>query len=428
MGHGRNHYYNGVPLGRTTRCCSAIALIVFSAIAIGADRKPDRTPLLLFPTRPVWTLALNNQLTVPPAYDATRAFFTIEGDRIVCYDLLSGAQQWLVTARPQMQPVTGDGLLFLVEPDSLTALHIEDGSIAWQQPLTDPLAVRPVWDNGWLVLSTSAGIVRAIRATDGQLIWSRDLGSPSHGLPALAADRVYVPTENGRVVALTVTDGAPIWERRLGGAPNEILALDERLYVGAKDNFFYCLMTKDGRVDWKWRTGGDVIGAPTSDENNVYFASLDNVLRALNLKSGGQKWLRALPFRPAWAATKVGGTIVVAGQAASLRAYTITNGQPAGEVAAAAEVAAAPHVVDGPATALPMLLIVTRDIAKGAAGVLVTRRIEPDSAKITALPNPPITLPTLPPISYVRLIAPRARRWATDHESPRGAPHTLDRA
>jgi outer membrane protein assembly factor BamB len=388
-----------VRLGGTTRCCSAIALIVCSAVAIGAEPKSDRKPFLLFPTRQVWTLALNNQLTVPPAYDATRAFFTIEGDRIVCYELLSGEQQWLVTARPQMQPVTGDGLLFLVEPDTLTALRAEDGSIAWQQPLPDPPVVRPVWDNGWLVVSTSAGTVLAIRAVDGQLIWSRDLGSPSHGLPAFAADRVYVPTENGRVVALKVTDGAPVWERRLGGAPNDILALDERLYVGAKDNFFYCLMTKDGRVDWRWRTGGDVIGTPTADENYVYFASLDNVLRALNLKSGGQKWLRALPFRPAWAATKVGGTIVVAGQAASLRAYTITDGQSAGEVAAAAEVAAAPHLVEDPATALPMLLVVTRDIAKGAAGVLVTRRIEPESSQITALPNPPIPLPTLPPSS-----------------------------
>jgi outer membrane protein assembly factor BamB len=256
-----------------------------------------------------------------------------------------------------------------------------------------------VWDNGWLVVSTSAGSVLAFRAIDGHLIWRRELGSPAHGLPALAADRVYMSTQSGRVVALNVADGAPVWERRLGGAPNEVLALDERLYVGAQDNFFYCLMTRDGRVDWRWRTGGDVIGVPAFDDANVYFVSLDNVLRALNRKSGGQRWLRALPFRPAWAPAKVGGTIVVAGQATSLRAYTITDGQSAGEVAASAEIAAAVHVVENSSTMLPTLLIVTRDIAKGAAGVLVTRSIEPESSQITALPNPPIPLPTLPPSS-----------------------------
>jgi len=374
--------------------CRVLALIGCCACAISAGPKPDRKPLLLFPTRPLWTLALNNQLTAPPAYDGARAFFSIEGDRIVCYELLSGTQQWIATVRPQMEPATGDGLLSVVEPETITALHAEDGTVAWQLPFTEPLVVRPVWDNGWLVASTSAGTVLAFRATDGHLIWSRDLGSPAHGLPALAADRIYVPTLNGHVVALNMADGSPVWERRLGGAANEILALDERLYVGAKDNYFYCLMTKDGRIDWRWRTGGDVVGLPAADETHVYFVSLDNVLRALNRKSGGQQWLRALAFRPAWAPVKVGGTIVVAGQAQSLHAYKIADGTAAGEVAAPAEIAAAVHVVENPSTALPTLLLVTRDIAKGAAGLLVTRSIEPESSAIVP-PNPPIPLPTL---------------------------------
>ena len=77
----------------------------------------------------------------------------------------------------------------------------------------------------------------------------------------------------------------------------------------------------------------------------------------------------------------------------------IADGQSAGEVEASAEIAAAVHVVENSSTTLPTLLIVTRDIAKGAAGVLVTRSIEPKSSPITALPNPPIPLPTLPPMS-----------------------------
>ena len=363
---------------------------------MAARSKIDRAPLSLFPTRQVWTLALNNQLTAPPVYDATRAFFSIEGDRVVCYELLSGAQQWLVTARPQFEPVVGDGLLFVVERSALSALRVEDGAVAWQLPFEERLAVRPVWDNGWLILATSGGSVLALRATDGRLIWRQELGSPARGPAALAADRVYVPIENGRVIAMNVTDGAPVWERRLGGAPNEILALEDRLYVGAQDNYFYCLMAKDGRIDWRWRTGGDVIGVPVVDDAYVYFVSLDNVLRALNRKSGGQKWLRALPFRPAWAPVKVGETIAVAGQSTSMRAYAIADGQSAGEVSAPAEIAAAAHPVDNPSTTLPTLLIVTRHIKDGAAAVLVTRTIEPEGSNIVALPNAP-TLPTIQP-------------------------------
>src|SRR5207237_1034111 len=113
---------------------------------------------------------------------------------------------------------------------------------------------------------TAKGSVLAYRASDGTLIWRRDVGSPVIALAALAADRVYVPTDDGRIVALKVDDGTPLWERKLGGKPGDILAFDDRLFTGSKDNFLYCLLTKDGAVDWRWRTGADVVGRPAFDD------------------------------------------------------------------------------------------------------------------------------------------------------------------
>ena len=396
--------------------------------------KADRTLLALTPVDTVWGLALNNALTTPPAFDGTLAFFPIEGNRLVAYDLIAGTQKWIVTATPVIQPVAGDGLLFVMEQGTLKALHVADGSKAWEIPFNEKLAVHPVWDNGWLILAAASGEVRALRATDGHLIWSRDLKSPANAPPALAADRVYVPTTDGRIVALRVDDGGPIWERRLGGAPNDILALDHRLYAGSRDNFFYCVMADDGRVDWKQRTGGDVIGKPVADERLVYFVSLDNVLRAMNLVTGGQHWMRPLPMRPAWGPVKAGATIVVAGQTAPLRAFNAKDGLPTGALtgvappdppaappaaasedraaenkapaplaalAADAPVAAAPYVLEHPVTHVPLALLVFRDIAKGASATLLVRSVEPTLIpSVAALPNlvqiAPVT-PTTPP-------------------------------
>jgi outer membrane protein assembly factor BamB len=453
MGHGRNQkdkrYYNGVDYRRTTRCCSAVALIVSLSASVWAQpptprshptpkprtAKVDRTPFPLMPIDTVWALALNNTLTWPPAYEGTHAFLAIDGDRLVAYDLISGTQEWTVTARPLMEPVAGDGLLFILEADVLKALHVADGSVAWQIPLSDTLTVHPVWDNGWLIVASDSGEIGALRATDGQVVWRRDLKSPAHALPALAADRVYIPTADSRIVALGVESGEPIWERRLGGAPNDILALNDRLFAGSQDNFFYCVMAADGRVDWRWRTGGDVVGRPVSDERYVYFVALDNVLRAMNMVSGGQQWMRPLPMRPAWGPVKVGSTIVVAGQAAPIRAFNIKDGVAAGTLAgvtqppevpaadapagaaadapakktpqrflpldANAEVAAAPHVLQHPLTRAPLVLLLFKDIAKGASATLVVHSLEPVLIPVVAaLPNliqiAPVT-PTTPP-------------------------------
>jgi outer membrane protein assembly factor BamB len=359
-----------------------------------AAKRPE--PVTLVPVRPVWTLALNNLLTSPAAFDGTRAYFPIEGDRIAAYDLVSGSLQWIAAGKPVSQPAAGGDMLFLVEPDALTALRAADGSIAWQLPFAEKLVARPVFDNGWLVAATADGSILAFRASDGTLIWRRAIGSPVHAPPALAADRVYVPTADHRLIALQVTTGDSVWERRLGGAPNEILALEDRLYVGSTDNFFYCLMTVDGRVDWRWRTGGDVIGSPVADAKRVYFVALDNVVRALDRISGGQRWLKALPMRPSWGPALATATLVVAGQSSTLKAFTLTDGTAAPDIAAGAEVAGPLYAFEDPLSKLPSLLAITRDIAKGAGATLVMRSVEPAITPVTPLANAITLAPTLP--------------------------------
>lgn len=349
------------------------------------------------PVRTVWTLALNNQLTFAPAFDAERAYFSIEHDRLVAYELLDGAQCWITDARPVVDPAVGNELVFVAEAESLVALHAADGSVAWRVDLAEPLAMRPVFDNGWLVGATADGVVLAFRAADGHLVWKQALGAPAHAPPALAADRVYLSATNGRVVSLRVETGEPVWERRVGGSPNEILALDDRLYVGSTDNFLYCLMTKDGRIDWRWRTGADIVAAPIADERAVYFVSYDNVLRALDRTSGGQKWMQALPLRPTAAPAIAGSTLLVGGQSPTIRTYNVKDGAPTTEINAGAEVGAPPHVLSQPVTGLPMVLVVTRDIAKGATATLSVRSIDPIPTPVGPLGNPVMPGPT-PPI------------------------------
>ena len=253
-------YYSGVAHAWTTICCSAVALTAFCCGRAAAQTprprphpapatsdktlaKAAKTPPALVPTRAVWTLVLNNQLIAAPTYDATHAFFAIDGDRLVAYALPDGKRLWIVPAHPLMPPTTGDGLVFLVEAAGLVARRAADGAVAWQLALSDPPIVAPAFDNGWLIVATKSGQIGALRATDGTIVWQRGLGSPAHAPASLAEDRVYVSTADGRLVTLRVDTGEPVWERRLGGAPSEILVSGDRLFVGAKDNFFYCVMT-----------------------------------------------------------------------------------------------------------------------------------------------------------------------------------------
>ena len=282
------------------------------------------------PVENVWGLALNNSLTKAPAYEGTRGFFTIEGDRIAAYDLIEGTQQWLVTAHPEMAPVAGDGLVFIREADRLLALRSSDGAIAWQLPIADKLAVHPVWDNGWLIIALATGEVRAAghRRTPHLDARSEIAGARGAGARRGSRLRPHHRQPHRR---------APRRQRRadLGAASRRRAQRDPRARRSPLCRIAgQLLLLRDGGrrpgrlalADGRRRRSAN--RSPTS--RYVYFVSLDNVLRAMNLVTGGQQWMRPLPMRPAWGAVRAGSTIVVAGLPPPLRAFNIKDGIAAG--------------------------------------------------------------------------------------------------
>jgi outer membrane protein assembly factor BamB len=294
------------------------------------------------------------------------------------------------------QPAVGAGLLFVVEEGAIVALHDSDGSIAWRIAFAETAAAPLVFDNGWLIAAADSGSVFAFRASDGGTVWRSDVGARANARPALAADRVYIPTTDRRIVALHVESGMPLWERRLGGLPNDVLALDDRLYVGSDDNYLYCIDAKDGLVAWRWQTGADVIGLPAADERLMYFVSLDNLLRALDKRSGNQRWKRPLPLRPTTGPVRARDALIVSGVAPMLRAYFARDGTPAGEVTTEGELAAPPYVFENPDAAA--VIVVTRNLAKGAIVSALSLAAPPPPTPSGPAPSgPSAPVPLSPP-------------------------------
>jgi outer membrane protein assembly factor BamB len=307
----------------------------------------------------LWTIALNNRIVAPPAYRGTRAFFSIDGDRLVAYELITGRQLWLVAAKNLRKPAVGDELIFSVDADGVTARSIDDGSERWKLALEEPLTADPVWENGWLILGTASGAVQAVRARDGGLVWSRNLPAPLHAPAAVAGDRVFLATADGNVQALRVDTGAPAWNKpfRVGDVPNEILALDTRIYVGSNDNYLYCLDAETGARVFRWGTGGDVVARPVIIDRTVYFASLDNILYALNAGSGSRRWAQNLPSRPIRGLVQAGNALLVSGLGGTIRSYHPTTGAPGAELVMEHTVGAPPAFLTGSELPAPQLLV-----------------------------------------------------------------------
>jgi outer membrane protein assembly factor BamB len=278
-----------------------------------------------------------------PGFDSTRIFVPLP-DQLVAASLAAGQLLWTIDLPSPSTPTTGDRRVFVVSGERLMAVSPDDGSTVWEFRIGARLSAPLRWDAGWLFAGTENAELFALRAIDGQLQWRRLLGSALSAAAVPAGERVYVSLQNGQVEALDIHTGETLWVRPLNGTPTEILALDDRIFVGSRDNFFYCLDPVTGNVRWRWRTGADIIGNAVVDDGRVYFISLDNVLRALHRRRGGLEWHRGLPMRASSGPIMLEDLLIVPGVAAEFTAFSMRDGVYAGSYRAAADLAAPPHL------------------------------------------------------------------------------------
>jgi len=306
-----------------------------------------------------WVVALDAPPAATPAYDAASAYVPLRGGGLVAVDLDRGQVRWRRDLSTTIPPSVGDGRLYVGGDGLVEALAADSGRTVWRTSLPGRV-VTVSWDNGWLLCSNDAGDLAALRASDGELLWRAQLGAALVLPPAAGLDRVYVGLEGGQLVSLDLSNGARSWSRTVPGRITGIEAADGQLIVGTTGHAVFSLELATGRQKWRWRVGGDVSGPAASDDRRIYFAARDNVLRAVDLRSGNLRWTADLPSRP------VGGPQVLAGRVVVPLSTTVgifdpQTGKPEAQVTVSGEMRSAPHLrADGRPTS-PRLIALTLD-------------------------------------------------------------------
>lgn len=390
-------YYSGVPFSRTTISCVAVA---FLACAIIFPRAA--TAAITFPLEPKWSAVVPAPPAYPPAFDTDRAYVPLQTNQLVALMIKDGSTAWSVECPMSAPPAAGDGFVYAGSDGLVEARAEADGRAAWRRPVPGRV-ISLHWDAGWLFTQTEKGPFLSLRAADGEILWQKDFGSPLSAPPAAAGDRVYLPLKDGRVVALTLQTGDEIWTRKLAESASGILPVGNRVFIGARDNYFYSLNAEDADTDWRWPTGADLLGLPVLDAKRAYFIALDNILRGHDRNNGTMMWKQVLPVRPFTGPLLSGETLIVSGVAAELFAYNTHDGKRSGTYALkGAEneemlLAAPPYL-----TAHDLLILVTkggqvRAVGSGAApaeapktpDVPPAEAPDPGAAGATALPPAP---------------------------------------
>jgi outer membrane protein assembly factor BamB len=362
-----------------------LALSLTAPPARWVEQAPTSPPPLALDAR--WATAFETPPAARPGFDRSAAYVPLKGGQLVAVDLDRGTIRWRLDVATGYTPATGEGLVFTASDEAIEARDAATGDTRWRVPLPGGVAAPLYWDTGWLIASTTSGDLAAFRAKDGTMMWRRQLGAPLIGPPGPALDRLYLPLADNRLVCVMLESGETVWERTFNAAITSLLALDDQLIVGTDAKFVWSLDLQRGGDRWTRRLGGDMAGMPAADDKRIFFASRDNMLRAVDRKSGNLRWHAALSSRPAGGPLRLNDTLFMPLVSSQILGFDPATGTQTATATAAGEIGLQPYVRRDVRQTLPLLITVSREGQLQGFG----RRFEPVPQLLPELFGTPVT-------------------------------------
>jgi hypothetical protein len=223
--------------------------------------------------------------------------------------LATGDPLWKADTETEGTAATDGATLVAIAGARVLGIAAASGQTLWTRDMSGPL-LGPDVREGVAVVSTGS-IVHALHVADGTPAWQTDLGAPVALAPVLSDKLVAVSLADKSLAALDRASGTVVWRAQMDFAPVTLAIEGDRVVV-TTDNHLLCMFRMPG-TRWAWchPVGIPAPFAAVIDEQNVYVPYLDNTLRVFRLNGGAMRASPTLNARPAGRARLVGGLVMV---------------------------------------------------------------------------------------------------------------------
>ena len=180
-----------------------------------------------------------------------------------------------------------------------------DGNLKWKYSSNETIFSRPIIHDSILIFATIAGDLISLNSETGQVLQTIGLNEPlTSQLIKINVEYngqqttgVAIGTSKGNFYCYDVNSFEEIWENHSahGMIQTKPLYIDNRIIYGSWDNYLYCIDSRTGIINWKWTGNKNFYYSPAScwpvsDGTNVYIATPDKYVSAVDLMLGRTVW------------------------------------------------------------------------------------------------------------------------------------------
>jgi outer membrane protein assembly factor BamB len=377
--HPRNRSISG-PRVVAVALASALLLQGCGSLGwIGLGRSKDPTPPTeLSKTAPqevavrtLWTTRIGKgndgrALSLRPAVSGNRVYAADASGTVAALDATSGRTLWERKTKTPFSggpDVDGDRLVVGSSNGEILLLSTRDGSQRWRAQLESEVLSTPRFIGDLVIVHTIDDTVYGLELSDGSERWRYGYKAPILTLrgsssPAAGPEGIIVGVSSGRLVYLDAEQGAPIWEvtvsppsgrselERIADIDTDPVLVGNQVFVASYNGDLAAIDIPSGTVLWRRELSAHA--GLAADATALYITdSIDNLWAADPTDGAGQWKQDALLHRRLTAPVIVGESIAVGDSEGYVHYLSRRDGRLVGRERVTKAAAASAPVVSG---------------------------------------------------------------------------------
>jgi outer membrane protein assembly factor BamB len=274
---------------------SAVAIVDGMVYAGGSDGKVYK--LALANGAKQWEFDTKSVVTAAAAVRNGLVYIGDADGVFHCLDAADGQQRWRYETEGEINAGANffDGRVLVGSQDAnLYCLGADDGKLVWKYESADQIRSFPTIAGDRALVAGCDGRLHAIRLSDGQSVGETDLKSPTGATAAVMGDVAFVGTEGNEFLAVDWKKGEVVWRyeapQRPGAYRSSAAITPDEVIVGSRDKIVRALDPKTGDERWQFVTKSPVDSSPVVVGRRVFVGSGDGRLYALDVASGEERW------------------------------------------------------------------------------------------------------------------------------------------